>query len=115
MFGHKLKTLREHKYLAQGTVAQKLNLTQATYSRYESDIHQPDFITLRRIANFFNVSIDYLLDNEKNISTVDNFIDLKSFINNGNYTINSRLPSAKERRMLSQMIDVICDDKDFKQ
>lgn len=111
MFSRKLKSLRERKELAQGTVAGKLNLTQATYSRYESGIHQPDFLILKRIANLFNVSIDYLLDNEKNLPNVERFIDLEWFIMNGKYTVNSRFPTDKERRILSNMINVICEEK----
>ena len=111
MFSRKLKSLRERKELSQGTVAGMLNLTQATYSRYESGVHQPDFITLKRIANFFNVSIDYLLDNDDNISNVEEFIDLENFIMNGKYTVNTRFPTVKEREMLNEIANAVFKER----
>ena len=112
MFNRKLKFLRERKELAQGTVAGMLNLTQATYSRYESGVHQPDFITLKRIANFFNVSIDYLLDNDDNLSNIEEFVDLKKFIMNGKYTVNARFPTDNEREMLNEIINAIFKERE---
>ncbi len=109
MFGRKLKSLRERKGLAQGTVAGKLNLTQATYSRYESGVHQPDYDMLKKMANFFNVSIDYLLGNEKNLSNTEEITDLNNFILNGHYTVNARFPTDKQRKMLEGIIKVIFD------
>ena len=113
MFGRKLKSLRERKELAQGMVAQNLNLTQATYSRYESGVHQPDYETLKRIANFFNVSIDYLLDNEKNLTEVETIIDLNYFIINGKYSVHSRFPTNRERRILSRIIDAVFEESEM--
>ena len=112
MFGRNLKNLRERKELAQGTVAGRLNLTQATYSRYESGVHQPDYDTLKRIANFFNVSIDYLLDNEKNLPDTEKIVDLNYFIINGTYTVHSRFPTSRERRLLNNMVNVICEERE---
>lgn len=61
----KLKELREQKKLKQYEVAKALDMTNATYNRYEKGQRQADYETLIKIANFFNVSIDYLLsDNE---------------------------------------------------
>ena len=110
MFGRKLKSLRESKGLAQGTVAEKLNLTQATYSRYESGLHQPDYNTLKRIANFFEVSIDYLLNNEKNLPKTEEIIDLNYFIMNGNYMANSRFPTDKERNLMNKIVNAIFEE-----
>ena len=64
MFGKRLKELREHKNLLQKELAAELNVTMQTISGWEISRTTPDYDTLVKIANFFNVSIDYLLGNE---------------------------------------------------
>jgi len=61
MIGRRIKHLRKEMNLLQKDLAEKLNLTQQTISLYESEKRQPDYETLQKIANFFNVSVDYLL------------------------------------------------------
>lgn len=70
MNGTKLRTLREKKGLLQKELAMSLNTSTSTIGMYEHERREPDNKTLKKIANFFNVSIDYLLDNENiNISS----------------------------------------------
>ena len=64
MIGNRLKTLREEHTLLQKELAKKLGLTQQTISLYESNKREPDIKTLKKIANFFEVSVDYLIENE---------------------------------------------------
>lgn len=61
--GTKLKNLREDLDLRQIDVAQKVNLGQVSISKYESDINEPDLTVLVKLANLYNVNIDYLLGN----------------------------------------------------
>ena len=110
-FNDKLRFLREHQELAQGEVAKRLKLTHATYCRYETGVHQPDFETLKRIANFFDVSIDYLLENDRSVADSDEIVDFNNFILNGRYTINSKFLTDKERRRLNNVISAMYDDK----
>lgn len=66
MNGRKLKNLREKKGLLQKELGDKLNISASTIGMYEQDRRDPDFETLKKIANFFNVTTDYLLDNTNN-------------------------------------------------
>ncbi len=70
----KLKILRKSLCLTQKQVAMNLGIVQQKYQQYESGKYQPDFETLIRIANYFGVSIDYLLGrtNEKETTLVNN-------------------------------------------
>lgn len=61
MIGKKLKLLRETKELTQLRLADLLNLNRVSYNRYENNEREPDYETLKKIADFFNVSTDYLL------------------------------------------------------
>ncbi len=57
----RIRDLREDKDLNQQTLAQLLNVSQATYSRYESGTLDIPTATLLKLADFYNVSVDYLL------------------------------------------------------
>lgn len=60
-FGEFLAALRKERGLLQKEVANYLNVTVATVSNYEKGVHTPDLNTLIKLADFFNVSTDYLL------------------------------------------------------
>ena len=59
-FGEHLKELRHSKKLTQKQMAELFNLTERSYQRYESNSSKPHFATLVAIADYFNVSLDYL-------------------------------------------------------
>lgn len=60
-FGTRFKELREEARLNQVQVAEALNIIKQTVSRYEKNQREPEYHDLIRIADFFNVSLDYLL------------------------------------------------------
>ena len=57
----RLKELREARHLSQVRLAMELSLTQNSISRYENMEREADYETLIRIADYFHVSLDYLL------------------------------------------------------
>lgn len=63
MLCDRLKELREEVELNQEEVAKKISVTRATYSNYEIGRTEPSISILKDIANFYNVSIDYLCGN----------------------------------------------------
>lgn len=58
---NRIKALREAREIKQIDLAEKLNISQGTLSNWERGVHDPDNETLLQLADFFNVSIDYLL------------------------------------------------------
>ncbi|WP_314060792.1 helix-turn-helix transcriptional regulator [uncultured Vagococcus sp.] len=59
---NRIRALREDNDLTQAQLAQLLNISQTTYSRYESgklDVPSPFLI---KLANFYSTSIDYLVN-----------------------------------------------------
>lgn len=67
----RLKELRLKKKLLQKDVADYLGVNRTTYVKYETGASQPDNDTLSRLADFFGVSVDYLLGRENNIAKQD--------------------------------------------
>lgn len=56
--------LRKENNLTQKELAEKLYLTQNGYSSYENGRTEPNIETLCKIADFYNVSLDYLVGRE---------------------------------------------------
>lgn len=57
-----LKTLRKQHNLSQQKLADILHISQQSVYKYENNITSPDIETLIRMADYFNTSIDYLLE-----------------------------------------------------
>ena len=110
MLKDKIRNLRQHQELSQIEVARRLKLSQPRYNRYETGVNLPDVETLKKIAQLFDVSLDYLMENERTLSDAPELVDLNNFIISGRYTINSRVPTQKERQMLSNVISAIFAD-----
>lgn len=64
MLGEKIKELRIEENLSQKQLAEKLNVTQAAVSKYESNAKHPSYEVLVAIADFFDTTTDYLLGRE---------------------------------------------------
>lgn len=62
----RLKELREKKGVSQLKLAMDLNMNQNSVSRYETSARQADYETLIAFADYFNVSVDYLLERTEN-------------------------------------------------
>lgn len=60
--GNKIVALRKQKNICQKELAIHLHVSISTISNYENNVHEPDLPTLVKLADYFNVSIDYLLD-----------------------------------------------------
>ncbi len=57
----RLKELRKSRRISQVKMAMDLNMAQNTLSRYETGQREADYKTLILFADYFNVSLDYLL------------------------------------------------------
>lgn len=66
ILGQRLKQLRKNKNITQSELGKIINVGKSTISQYESGISNPDYETLKKLADFFNVSTDYLLGRTDN-------------------------------------------------
>ena len=62
----RLKELRIKKGISQLRLATDLNMNQNSVSRYETGEREMGYAMLIRVADYFNVSIDYLLGRTEN-------------------------------------------------
>ena len=61
MFAETLKKLRRTKKISQVALAEHLGITQQAVGKWETGRSQPDPQTLRSLADYFDVTTDYLL------------------------------------------------------
>lgn len=69
MIGNKLRELRKSINLTQEDLSEKLAISRSSLSLYETDKREPDGETLLKIADYFDISLDYLFG--KNQTTLD--------------------------------------------
>ncbi|WP_057820621.1 helix-turn-helix domain-containing protein [Schleiferilactobacillus perolens] len=60
-FGERLRALRTEKHMTQSDLGKLMDVSKASVSLYEKNQRTPDQETLKKVAQFFDVSIDYLL------------------------------------------------------
>jgi len=70
MLGEKLKELRAKHGLTQATFAEIFNISSGTIAMWETGKRTPDIEMIKKIAEYFEVSVDYLVDH-KNTDTVN--------------------------------------------
>jgi len=73
MFRIRLKELREQKEISQYKFADDLKLSQSTIGNWEAGKREPNFDTLIKIAQYFNVSVDYLLGITDSVWTANDY------------------------------------------
>lgn len=83
--GKRLKLEREKRRWSQLFVAEKIGITNTVLSNYERDYRDPDTDTLKKLANLYDVSVDYLLGRTDNPVPItdkeyDPIEDLKQFM-----------------------------------
>ena len=82
MLSERLKQLRKQNNLTQKQFAEIFSIASGTIAMWETNKRKPDFDTLTKIADHFNVSVDYLLGKEKktpDLSEVSNVISFENF------------------------------------
>lgn len=79
-FGERLKALRVERHVSQEDLADYLNVSRQTISRWESSITSPDLNMLEKICEYFEVSYEELLNHPKDKKSHYPFYILVLFI-----------------------------------
>ncbi|MCT4542819.1 MAG: helix-turn-helix domain-containing protein [Vallitalea sp.] len=69
--GERIKYLRNERGLYQRDLANVLDIAVTTISGYERDDRRPNPETLKQIADFFGVTVDYLLGEENSVDSLE--------------------------------------------
>ncbi|GAA0428936.1 hypothetical protein GCM10008934_18240 [Virgibacillus salarius] len=66
-FGHKIKSLREKNGLSQENLAKQLNVSRQAVYKWETNKGYPDIVNLIRISDIFEVTLDELIREDKDL------------------------------------------------
>ena len=102
MFTKRLRALREDSDIKQKEIAEALQIKPNTYNLYECEVNEPDIGMLIMLADYFEVSLDYLLDHQP--KSTSHLPDLHRLLLYGDYQIFGRLPTNEERQKLATMV-----------
>ncbi|GBF33572.1 HTH-type transcriptional regulator xre [Desulfocucumis palustris] len=83
-FGKRLRELREEKGLRQEDIGKYLHIGKSAVSQWENGIRMPDSYTINKLADYFNVTVDYLIGR-----------------------INDTNPATAKKREVSRQIDIL--------
>lgn len=118
---NKLSYLRKKEKMSQEQLASKLNISPSTVGMYETAKRQPDNEMVTKIANLFNVSTDYLLDNdlkdvnvsEDNKKLVQSLAEgLTNPLNKALYSKASELKNDRDKEAVLKVIEAFINDVD---
>lgn len=76
----RLKELRLKNKKTQEEIAHLLDISRANYGYYENGKNLPPIDKVLTLANYYNVSLDYMVGNEENKKTFDFKITLQSLV-----------------------------------
>ena len=99
-----LKNMRLEKGLSQQKLADYIGISQQSVYKYENDISEPDITTLKKLADFFETSVDFLTDNTNISKKYDNYV--VESLNNEELNVvrlYRKLPAAR-REIIRQII-----------
>ena len=100
----RLQILRKQLNISQSELANKMQLSQQSISKYEQGSREPDISTLKQLAKFFNVSIDYLVGYDN-----PNYFDSSTLSDEEKELLEyyNELSLKDRRWIMGQMIDLI--------
>lgn len=98
-FDNIFKRLRLAAGLTQLEMAERLGVSKSTISMYENGNREPDFDTLERIADYFNVDIDYLLGRTDKTTVLPETVS-KYYLNDETADMAQKIYENKELRLL---------------
>lgn len=88
----KLKSYRKSFDLTQEELAEKLNVSRQVITKWESELGMPEVSNLKALAELFNVSVDFLLDDEQEIEypifKVKYELEKNNYSNRYDYAVN---------------------------
>ena len=110
MLSERLKSLRLEAKITQKEISNKLEIGQGTYARYEKGDRKPTGEILNKLANFFNVSTDYLLGNTDNKNSTKFEDDLEESLNTAR-AFSGKPISEHDREVMREILTEMFKDK----
>lgn len=109
-FGSRLKSLLENNDISQKDFAEKLEITEATLSRYINNLIVPKIEVVAKMAKLLGVTIDYLIGNDKELSETEEMDILRKLLVKKGFMSNEEEMTDKE---LDNAMKFLANNKEF--
>ncbi len=108
-FGNRLKELRQEKNLTQADVANAIGTSQRNIGRWENNENEPGASFVIKLANYFEVSSDYLLEITDDFSLTSKKLLQKETLSQNEYKLieKYRKLSTTEKQLIDQTISTL--------
>ncbi|MFB5932998.1 helix-turn-helix domain-containing protein [Peribacillus frigoritolerans] len=100
--GNRLRKARERKGISQLEVSKRININNKTLSRYENGNSEPDYNSLKSLAELYEVGIAYFFSENKNEE-----YDLKELLKDKKVTWGEEDLNAEDKQRLIEIIDIL--------
>jgi transcriptional regulator with XRE-family HTH domain len=100
--GTRLRQLRQNKNWSQAEVADKLDISQPAYNKWEADQAKPNLDKLGKIAEVFEVEIQDLFENEGNVIISNNTFENSNIVYPKDSTVNIQSPELLQSILKNQ-------------
>ena len=109
----KMKQLRRDAKLSQAEFAEKIGVAQSTIAGWENGRRLPNPSTLKKIADFYNVTLDYLFEDSENEETIDIEQDEERLNENKEARLKAQEELTAGKYMIDYFISRIIDYQGF--
>lgn len=109
MLGNVIKVLRAKKNIMQKDLAEVMEVSPSTISMWENGEREPDIVSLKKIADYFDVSMDYLLervDNRNDFYYVNGNNSVQVNGNNSTTSVLESEPTFYEDTLTKKFVDI---------
>ncbi|OZT77781.1 helix-turn-helix domain-containing protein [Salinicoccus roseus] len=111
MFSKNLSKLRKRANLTQYQLAEKLGFSRGQIANYEQGKREPDYETLGKIADFFDIGIDELLGRQSREKDIFDDADALMFSDKEGFENLSEEEKTEIRKMLEDQLEYWIDKK----
>lgn len=104
-----LRILRKEEAISQQKLADAIGMSQQSINQYENHDTEPDILTLSKLADYFNTSIDYLVGHTDIKDPFDNTAAYHLNANEADLIAKYRALSPKERTCVQQVVETLLE------
>lgn len=107
-----LKELRQSCHLSQQKLADEFHISQQSVWKYENNLAEPDINMLMRLANYFDVSVDYLIGNANTPAKADTISETQLTPIESAVIQNFRSVSGKMQKIIFELLKEAAESSD---
>lgn len=112
MIGKIIKQLRKDKNITQADLAKAVGVTTSSIGMYETEVRNPSYEVIVKLANYFDVTTDYLLNNSKKEDLMNNSNKQSKKIDTIAAHLEGKNITPQKMKLLEKYINALFEEDD---